>query len=100
MNLFWPKKKKSYDSYVSSATSDPKISEWNNSQTEFTPISTEDENKMTFQDHKDAITAASRALDAALRDARENGYFVKVGIVDPMHTTQKRFVFVDLTVEC
>ena len=55
---------------------------------------------MNFQDHKDEITTASRALDAALRAAKESGYTVKVGVVDPMHTSQKRYVFVDLTVDC
>ena len=100
MNLFWPRKKKLYDSFVSSATSDQKTSEWNSSQTKSTPTFNESENKMSFQDHKDEITTASRALDAALRDAKENGYFVKVGVVDPMRTSQKRYVFVDLTVDC
>lgn len=55
---------------------------------------------MTVQEHQRAIAEASRALDAALRAAKDEGYSVKVNVVEPMHTTQRRFIFVDLTIDC
>ena len=100
MNLFWPKKRESYSSFGSYVTTDPKKYESNTLQTEFTPTFNESGSNMTFEDHKDAITIASRALDAALRAAKTDGYAVKLDVVDPMNTSRDRYVFVCLTAGC